>query len=311
MRKPKGVGCELKSAADVDTGILIKLEIVEGKDPMSSKEFVAEFGPSTAMTLRLVKDLFGTGRTICADSAFASVKTATALLNRGLYFMGVVKTAHRCFPKKYMSNWSSQPQVAKGSHLTLKSKVVTAGGDTVPIFAVCWKDFKPKTFIFSRGTTTPGTPITRTRYKKVQQGLSYEDQTYEVVTPIPNCAAEYFKAFPIIDIHDHYRQGSLALESSWKTQTWWHRLFSTLFGMIVTDAFLGMRYERSNLHADAGVSNMTLKSFISKLILQLTSRVDGIEARVTRTRPLPPEHGNVSISTVIQISKICKNFQFF
>mmetsp|Transcript_39265 Transcript_39265/g.111160 ORF Transcript_39265/g.111160 Transcript_39265/m.111160 type:complete len:113 (+) Transcript_39265:55-393(+) len=38
-------------------------------------------------------------RCIIADSAFASYKLAVALLQRGLYLIGNVKTAHSGFPK--------------------------------------------------------------------------------------------------------------------------------------------------------------------------------------------------------------------
>ena len=44
-------------------------------------------------------------------------------------------------------------------------------------------------------------------------------------------------------MHDHYRQGSLAIEREWITHTWWHRTFGTIFGICVVDAYLAYRYE--------------------------------------------------------------------
>ena len=44
-RKPKGVGCELKNSADADTKIILQLEIQEGADIMSSKEYMSEYKP--------------------------------------------------------------------------------------------------------------------------------------------------------------------------------------------------------------------------------------------------------------------------
>ena len=38
IRKPRGVGCELKSLADSLTKIILKLEIMEGKDVMETNE---------------------------------------------------------------------------------------------------------------------------------------------------------------------------------------------------------------------------------------------------------------------------------
>ena len=41
-RKPKGVGCELNNSADADTKIILQLEIQEGADIISSKEYMSE-----------------------------------------------------------------------------------------------------------------------------------------------------------------------------------------------------------------------------------------------------------------------------
>ena len=77
------------------------LEIMAGKLEMQEREYVREYGAVTSLLLRLSANWHGTGRLIVTDSAFASVKSVVALKSRGLYFMGLVKTAHRKFPKKW------------------------------------------------------------------------------------------------------------------------------------------------------------------------------------------------------------------
>ena len=99
VRKSEGVGAELKAMACGSTGILLKLDIMEGKGANHLKPFSAEFGESTAVVLRLCSSLFGTGRIVHADSAFSSVKTLLALEERGLYFQGMVKDAHKEYPR--------------------------------------------------------------------------------------------------------------------------------------------------------------------------------------------------------------------
>ena len=42
-RKPKGVGLELKDAADAETKGIIHLEIQEGKEVMDTKKYMAEY----------------------------------------------------------------------------------------------------------------------------------------------------------------------------------------------------------------------------------------------------------------------------
>ena len=101
IREPEPVGIELRNLACGETSIILQLEIMEGKDAMQNKEF-AEFGSGTSSVLRLTAPWAGTPHVAVGDSAFASVKTAKALLDiRGLGFVGLVKTAHKLFPKGY------------------------------------------------------------------------------------------------------------------------------------------------------------------------------------------------------------------
>ena len=90
IRKPEGVGAELKSLCDDESGILLHLEIMEGKETQAVKEFSDIYPSSIALTLRITKKYFGTGITVHADSAFGSVSCAVALASRGLYFMGCI-----------------------------------------------------------------------------------------------------------------------------------------------------------------------------------------------------------------------------
>ena len=60
-RKPEGVGAELKALAWGSTGILLKLEIMKGKDTNRQKLYLAEYGEGTAVVLRMSSSLFGSG----------------------------------------------------------------------------------------------------------------------------------------------------------------------------------------------------------------------------------------------------------
>eukprot|EP00731_Ephydatia_muelleri_P024670 Em0016g941a len=51
------------------TGIILKLDIMEGKEANRRKEFSQEYGEGTAVTLRLTKEYYGTGRVVYAGSA--------------------------------------------------------------------------------------------------------------------------------------------------------------------------------------------------------------------------------------------------
>ena len=99
-RKPRPIGTEIKAVCDARTKIVVQMEINEGKEIMHSKEFFHEHGASIATTLRLLKPFFGSGKTLVADSWFGSVRNAVELMQKGIYSIMVVKTAHKFYPEE-------------------------------------------------------------------------------------------------------------------------------------------------------------------------------------------------------------------
>ncbi|KAL5516031.1 hypothetical protein EMCRGX_G001287 [Ephydatia muelleri] len=86
IRNPQGIGVEYKNVVDAQTGIMLFLDIQEGKEAMEGKN---------------------RGHVVHGDSAFASVATCTALLERSTYFSGLLKTVHKEFPKKFCQEMAS------------------------------------------------------------------------------------------------------------------------------------------------------------------------------------------------------------
>lgn len=284
IRKPEGVGAELKSLADGESGILLHLELMEGKEAQAAKEFCDVYPSSIAMTLRIVKKYFHTRITLHADSAFSSVSCAEALLEKGLFFMECVKTASKRYPKEYLNNWGRREDVARGSHKTLVSHVVLANGNEEGIFACAWKDLTIKLLICSRGiTSVQGDPSVRHRRRIVETEYGHENDRYDLAIPRPQAVEMFYSCFSNIDVHDHYRQGSLAFERTWSTKTWWHRLFMTLFGMICTDAYFAYRLEWTNRNYGDRTGILTYKEFLYRLAYQLI-HMEGQEGPVLRRR---------------------------
>lgn len=239
MRKPQGIGAELKSLADGESGILLNLEFMEGRDAQALKEFCDVYPSSIALTLRAVRHYFGTGITLHADSAFSSVATAKALRSRGIHFMGCVKTACKMFPKRFFQEWSNDEDLIRGSHKT---------------------------------------------------DYGHENDRYDLNIPRPQAIEMFFSCFSNIDVHDHYRQGSLALERNWNTKTWWHRLFATLFGMVCTDAFLAYRLETRNRQMGGEVGLNCYKDFLHRLAYQLIHN-GGVQRRLRRRNAAAVDDG--------------------
>lgn len=277
IRKPDPVGLEIKSMADGDTFIICFLEMLEGEDRQATKKFTKREGahrvnldnayltmeqagdvypPHTAITLRLVENYFGTGRVVAMDSAFMSVMTATSLMKHGLYSVGMVKTAHREYPKRYLQTWAKTNgpnggPALRGSHCVLTSSLDIANVN-YPIMAIGWYDKKLKTVLSNVGNTLAGNPSVRKRHYVVSDNNGeYSTHIDQVSIDRPSVIEVMFTYFGAIDIHDHYRQGSLGFEKYWSTRSWWHRVFGTIFGMIVVNSYFAYRYEyiRKNILA--------------------------------------------------------------
>jgi hypothetical protein len=92
---------------DSYSSILIALEITEAKSFMDRKDHASEMSHGAAITLRLCEicGITGTRRVVTGDSFFSSIDTALQLSARGLYYSGIVKTAHAGYPKSFFKDW--------------------------------------------------------------------------------------------------------------------------------------------------------------------------------------------------------------
>ena len=79
--KPRPIDNEIKNLCDAMSQIVLNLELYGGKDIMSGKDHVKEYGASTATTLCLTQPYHGTWHHVIADSWFGAVKCATELMN--------------------------------------------------------------------------------------------------------------------------------------------------------------------------------------------------------------------------------------
>ena len=158
-RKPKGVGLEMKDAADAETKIIIRLEIQEGKEVMDTKEYMAEYKKAgTTQVLRLTKPWHSSGRAIYSDSAFASVTTAVACHQKGLHFTGLVKTATSKFPKKFLDTYE---------YHELGDTTLVAEECGFSLIAHGWGDKVWKNFISTRSVTLDGCPSNKHRWREM------------------------------------------------------------------------------------------------------------------------------------------------
>ena len=303
-RKPKGIGAELKSCACGESNVMLRLELQEGEEAMKLKEY---FKPKdcpfhVAVTVRLVKPWLGTWRTVIADSVFASFLCAITLLSMGLHFMGIVKTATRSFPKSYFTNWAeTNPQRGDHTYLHTTYKV---GQITHKIVAVGWMTKLVKSIITTVGNCLPGNDQVIKRSRLVEVNGMFQTQESEKRTARCNLIERLFDGFSKIDIHDHYRQGILAIEESWKTHCWWHRFFATILGIIFTDVFFMYRADYLDANFNSEKDMLGFEEFLGILAYQMIHNdVDNeTAARQHYTRQRTSTESGTSFESVPEIN---------
>ena len=101
-----------------------------------------------------------------------------------------------------------------------------------------------KFIVSSCGSNAPGELSIRKRHKKKVENNEYVTRVWHKFVKRPKMVEEFFSCFSNVDIHDHYRQGSFEMERNWVTKKWYHRIFTTIFGICVVDAFFAYKYER-------------------------------------------------------------------
>ena len=228
IRKPRPIGNELKNMADGRSKVVLKLEVMQGKEVNKNKEYNQEFGATTGAVLRLTKGLRGTGRIVVADSWFGSVKSAVELAKYGLYSIMLVKTAHKNFPMDKLN----EAHLERGEWCTVNG--ITSEG--IKLQAVNFMDLQLKHFISTCSTDFPGEPR-----KTKHCGLITR----------PAVAVDYLKSAAAIDIHNHVRTGSVGLEDAIKTKSPMVRQFTGVLGFLFTNAYLQYTYFKSPMkHID-------------------------------------------------------------
>lgn len=139
-----------------------------------------------------------------------------------------------------------------------------------------WADRKVKQLICTRGITAiQGDPSRRFRRMVVETEWGLENDRFYLDIPRPMIVQQFYSCFSTIDVHDHYRQGSLALERTWTTRTWWHRLLATLYGMIITDAYLAHRFEYRARHQGSDEGMFEFRDWMHRLAHQLINNTMG------------------------------------
>ena len=170
-------------------------------------------------------------RIVCADSYFASKKTAEAFEKVGMGFLGVVKTATKEFPMAYLSGLELQNRGDyKGVH-TLDDE----GNKKLGAFV--WMDRNRRYFIMSRSSLEPGRDFQQIRMRQVDQEPDAEPERAELSIPQPKAAEIYYSVCGKIDQSNRTRQDDFKLERKLQTKSWHIRVNQTVLGFNDVDTY--------------------------------------------------------------------------
>ena len=231
-RKPEN-GCEIQDACDGRSKIMMQLKLVKGA---AENERLAHEDASGLHGTRVLKELVDpwkhTGRLVVADSYFASVPCALALKEMGLRFIGVVKTATREFPFRYLS---TVELANKGDY---KGVVHIDENTNYKLLSFVWVDRERRYFISNCSSLLPGLPYSRTRWRQVDDlTTGIEPDRLDVTIPQPKCAEIYYEACAMIDRHNRSRQDNLQIERKYVTLKWDMRVNLTILSIIIVDSY--------------------------------------------------------------------------
>lgn len=244
-RKPEPLGKELKTLADGMSGITLRFEIQLGADLHCRQPYYDDYGHSTAVSLRLLQPWFPKSNDIStpplrayyADSWFMGVDSAEAIhweSKKTIFPFGDVKTKTTRFPTEelkaacgpHSGDWSvmtTDVQLEDSSMM----KTMAIGHRRGP---------EIHTFLSTCGLTIPGRPQAHK-----DDDLDFETG-YLIARKCPSVLNDATQAQPRIDMTNKKRQYALALEKRFKTQSFPFRLFCTILGTCLVDAFYGWNY---------------------------------------------------------------------
>ena len=254
LRKPTPKGLELHTLCCGLCGILLWFEVYEGKTAMETKDYCAEQkmklgdkGPwkSVALTLRLVQPWFNTGRVLIADSWFGSVPCILALYSVGLFAVMMVKTAHKDYPKQelldllgYDKKKKLCPKERRGEHFGF-SRDYEVGSSKCTVLAAGHNSKKPVMVIATASTLNKADD-----YKKTWTRFDAAGNMVHFVLCVTTTMvhALYHRFFHLVDVHNHLRQGEVAMADVWATKDWAHRHFAEGLGFWEVNVFKALVY---------------------------------------------------------------------
>ena len=214
--KPVKYGFKLWCMCDPTTGYFYVIDVYTGKRP--GEPAVKGLGAQVVLDL-VDKSGISEGAVIVYDRFFGGVEILLKLLERGLYGISTIMTNRKGFPKELVALTGKES----------RGTIISATCPTTKMSAVAWMDSKPVYVIGTTGGVSGDECERRVRGR----GMGGRKEIF----PRPSMISIYNKLMGGVDLGDKLR-GFLDLETAHQFHKWYKKLFMTLLGMFLVNAYI-------------------------------------------------------------------------
>ena len=184
--------------------------------------------------MQLVAPWANTGvvQTILGDSAFASVQTCDVTKANGLRFIGPVKTAHKGFCMKYLS------ELELGGRGQYHGLYTIDEDQKLDKFGFVWMDRNRMQFISNTSSLYLGDAFSRKRLRQLESTETNADPVMvQMEINQPAVTQLYYEGNAKIDEHNRTRQQVFKLEKKIHVKDWENRVNHTIMGINDVDTY--------------------------------------------------------------------------
>ena len=226
---------------------------------------------------------------VIVDAGFGCVKLAVAGAKIGVGFLCAIKNAHSQFPKAELE--SLMKDAPPGTWACATQTI-----DNVPLIATAYKYNKRKVLFFcwpvGAASVVPGQPYIAKWEDDLKRACSKE-----VARPVG--ISRFFELSNWIDIMNQLRQDVLGLEMKWVTKNCWFRLFTSLFGMTVTDCYQTYKSELVETNRNKNIKMLDFANLLAGQLVNNPFLADSQDTTNTHDDVKPEDEGSKNAHTLI------------
>jgi hypothetical protein len=230
-RKPHPFGNEYHSMCCGESGIMYRIEMVEGKDRPTELPIDESKGKTVSLLLRFCNSIAGRGMVVILDSGFCVLKGLIELRKIGVYASAVIKK-RRYWPRyingEYIDNHMNDKEIGATDCLN-----GVLDGWKYNVFAMKDVDYTMK-LMSTYGMMIP----TESAEEKKRTKQDGSVATFKYIEPFDN----HYRYRHAVDDHNNLRHSGISIEETWMTKRWECRVFAFILAITEVNIYLAFRY---------------------------------------------------------------------